>query len=202
MGTPWLPYLSRPVFQINRVVSLFLILILAWRVSVHPASQASFVPHGCLHSTAPWHSPLSLDRFVKHRPASLPGPPFRFGAMSSTPTFKGTISHKTVGRGRLPDFDSHIPRPRPETSSTTHTPQTASSDIGSSTMSAASSRQRQNQSKRDEVWTRFSPFGLFATASEKKEVNLEKILSCMSFLGFRNFDCSMPPIDFSNHSWT
>ncbi|PWY76429.1 CBS and PB1 domain protein [Aspergillus sclerotioniger CBS 115572] len=71
--------------------------------------------------------------------------------MSSTPTFKGTISHKTVGRGRLPDFDSHIPRPRPETSSTTHTPQTASSDIGSSTMSAASSRQRQNQSKRDEA---------------------------------------------------
>ncbi|PYI04904.1 CBS and PB1 domain protein [Aspergillus sclerotiicarbonarius CBS 121057] len=71
--------------------------------------------------------------------------------MSSTPTFKGTISHKTVGRGRLPDFDSHIPRPRPDTSSTTHTPQTASSDIGSSTMSAASSRQRQNQSKRDEA---------------------------------------------------
>ncbi|PWY76245.1 CBS and PB1 domain protein [Aspergillus heteromorphus CBS 117.55] len=65
--------------------------------------------------------------------------------MSSTPTFKGTVSHKTVGRGRLPDFDSHIPRPRPEpSSSTTHTPQTASSDIGSTTMSAASSRQRQN----------------------------------------------------------
>ncbi|PYH99242.1 CBS and PB1 domain protein [Aspergillus ellipticus CBS 707.79] len=71
--------------------------------------------------------------------------------MSSTPTFKGTVSHKTVGRGRLPDFDSHIPRPRPDTSSTTHTPQTASSDIGSTTMSAASSRQRQNQSKRDEA---------------------------------------------------
>ncbi|RAK98408.1 CBS and PB1 domain protein [Aspergillus ibericus CBS 121593] len=71
--------------------------------------------------------------------------------MSSTPTFKGTISHKTVGRGRLPDFDSHIPRPRPDTSSTINTPQTASSDIGSSTMSAASSRQRQNQSKRDEA---------------------------------------------------
>ncbi|PYI12840.1 CBS-domain-containing protein [Aspergillus japonicus CBS 114.51] len=72
--------------------------------------------------------------------------------MSSTPTFKGTINHKTVGRGRLPDFqDSHIPRPRPDTSSTVHTPQTASSDIGSNTMSAASSRQRQNQSKRDEA---------------------------------------------------
>ncbi|PYH82024.1 CBS-domain-containing protein [Aspergillus uvarum CBS 121591] len=72
--------------------------------------------------------------------------------MSSTPTFKGTVNHKTVGRGRLPDFqDSHIPRPRPDTSSTVHTPQTASSDIGSNTMSAASSRQRQNQSKRDEA---------------------------------------------------
>ncbi|KAL4868829.1 hypothetical protein BDV12DRAFT_169119 [Aspergillus spectabilis] len=74
--------------------------------------------------------------------------------MSSTPTFRGTTSHRTVGRGRLPDFEgspaSHIPRPRPETSSiiTSHTP---TSDIGSSTMSAASSRQRQNQSKRDEA---------------------------------------------------
>ncbi|KAL4956940.1 hypothetical protein BDW69DRAFT_58833 [Aspergillus filifer] len=52
--------------------------------------------------------------------------------MSSTPTFRGTTSHRTVGRGRLPDFDG-------------------GSDIGSSTMSAASSRQRQNQSKRDEA---------------------------------------------------
>ncbi|KAL4944203.1 hypothetical protein BDV06DRAFT_187819 [Aspergillus oleicola] len=71
--------------------------------------------------------------------------------MSSTPTFRGTTSHRTVGRGRLPDFDggssaSHIPRPRPDSSSTitSHTPHTPGSDIGSSTMSAASSRQRQN----------------------------------------------------------
>ncbi|KAL4975701.1 hypothetical protein BDW66DRAFT_63653 [Aspergillus desertorum] len=78
--------------------------------------------------------------------------------MSSTPTFRGTTSHRTVGRGRLPDFEggssaSHIPRPRPESSSTitSHNPHTPSSDIGSSTMSAASSRQRQNQSKRDEA---------------------------------------------------
>ncbi|KAL4921581.1 hypothetical protein BDW62DRAFT_208181 [Aspergillus aurantiobrunneus] len=76
--------------------------------------------------------------------------------MSSTPTFRGTTSHRTVGRGRLPDFEgsaaSHIPRPRHESSSTitSHTPHTPS-DIGSSTMSAASSRQRQNQSKRDEA---------------------------------------------------
>ncbi|KAJ5364219.1 uncharacterized protein N7496_009932 [Penicillium cataractarum] len=76
--------------------------------------------------------------------------------MSHTGTFRGT-PNKTIGRGRLPDFESssasHIPRPRsdrPESSaaSTTHTP---SSDVGSGTMSAASSRQRQNQSKRDEA---------------------------------------------------
>ncbi|OGM42883.1 CBS/PB1 domain-containing protein [Aspergillus bombycis] len=75
--------------------------------------------------------------------------------MSATGTYRGTTTgHKTVGRGRLPDFDSpasHIPRPRPETaSSSTPNPHTPSSDIGSSTMSAAS-RQRQNQSKRDEA---------------------------------------------------
>ncbi|KKK14812.1 hypothetical protein P175DRAFT_0447002 [Aspergillus ochraceoroseus IBT 24754] len=74
--------------------------------------------------------------------------------MSSNPAFKGTTGYKTVGRGKLPDFEnsstSHIPRPRPDNSSTV-TPQTPSSDIGSSTMSAASSRQRQNQSKRDEA---------------------------------------------------
>ncbi|KAE8350992.1 hypothetical protein BDV28DRAFT_138052 [Aspergillus coremiiformis] len=75
--------------------------------------------------------------------------------MSATGTYRGTTTgHKTVGRGRLPDFDSpasHIPRPRPDTaSSSTPTPHTPSSDIGSSTMSAAS-RQRQNQSKRDEA---------------------------------------------------
>ncbi|KAF7171458.1 hypothetical protein CNMCM5623_003803 [Aspergillus felis] len=66
-------------------------------------------------------------------------------------TYRGTTSQKTIGRGRLPDFEnsptSHIPRPRPETAASTHTP---SSDVGSSTMSAAS-RQRQNQSKRDEA---------------------------------------------------
>ncbi|CAI7575982.1 unnamed protein product [Penicillium bialowiezense] len=72
--------------------------------------------------------------------------------MSATGTFRGT-PNKTIGRGRLPDFGndpsaSHIPRPRPESSATTHTP---SSDVGSGTMSAASSRQRQNQSKRDEA---------------------------------------------------
>ncbi|KAJ5157358.1 uncharacterized protein N7482_008458 [Penicillium canariense] len=76
--------------------------------------------------------------------------------MSHTGTFRGT-PNKTIGRGRLPDFEtssaSHIPRPRPErpessAASTTHTP---SSEVGSGTMSAASSRQRQNQSKRDEA---------------------------------------------------
>lgn len=72
--------------------------------------------------------------------------------MSATGTFRGT-PNKTIGRGRLPDFEkdsatsSHIPRPRPDSASA-HTP---SSDVGSGTMSAASSRQRQNQSKRDEV---------------------------------------------------
>jgi hypothetical protein len=74
--------------------------------------------------------------------------------MSHTGTFRGT-PNKTIGRGRLPDFDnsggSHIPRPRsdrPESVATTNTP---ASDVGSGTMSAASTRQRQNQSKRDEV---------------------------------------------------
>ncbi|CEJ54353.1 Putative CBS and domain-containing protein [Penicillium brasilianum] len=77
--------------------------------------------------------------------------------MSHTGTFRGT-PNKTIGRGRLPpEFESssasHIPRPRsdrpePSVASTTHTP---SSDVGSGTMSAASSRQRQNQSKRDEA---------------------------------------------------
>lgn len=77
--------------------------------------------------------------------------------MSHTGTFRGT-PNKTIGRGRLPDFDgsssnaSHIPRPRPDRPepSSTHTP---ASDVGSGTgtMSAASSRQRQTQSKRDEV---------------------------------------------------
>ena len=66
--------------------------------------------------------------------------------MSATGTFRGTQSNRTIGRGRLPDFGdaaaSHIPRPQ-------HTP---TSDVGGgSTMSAASSRQRMNQSKRDEV---------------------------------------------------
>lgn len=74
--------------------------------------------------------------------------------MSATGTFRGT-PNKTIGRGRLPDFgndpgaSSHIPRPKPDSSATTHN--NPSSDIGSGTMSAASSRQRQNQSKRDEV---------------------------------------------------
>lgn len=72
--------------------------------------------------------------------------------MSATGTFRGK-PNQTIGRGRLPDFGndpsaSHIPRPRPESSTTNNTP---SSDVGSGTMSAASSRQRQNQSKRDEV---------------------------------------------------
>lgn len=77
--------------------------------------------------------------------------------MSHTGTFRGT-PNKTLGRGKLPDFDntggSHIPRPRPdrpESSASHNTHHTPSSDIGSGTMSAASSRQRQNQSKRDEV---------------------------------------------------
>ncbi|KAJ6096049.1 hypothetical protein N7486_006795 [Penicillium sp. IBT 16267x] len=75
--------------------------------------------------------------------------------MSHTGTFRGT-ANKTIGRGRLPDFDgpntSHIPRPRPDRPEPTssHPP---SSDVGSGTgtMSAASSRQRQTQSKRDEA---------------------------------------------------
>lgn len=73
--------------------------------------------------------------------------------MSTTGTYRGTQSHRTAGRGKLPDFEnnsSHIPRP--PSSATAHTP---ASDVGSSTMSAASSRQRQNQSKRDEVCSLF-----------------------------------------------
>ncbi|KAJ5406764.1 hypothetical protein N7465_008048 [Penicillium sp. CMV-2018d] len=72
--------------------------------------------------------------------------------MSATGTFRGK-PNQTIGRGRLPNFGndptaSHIPRPRPESSATNNTP---SSEVGSGTMSAASSRQRQNQSKRDEA---------------------------------------------------
>lgn len=109
-------------------------------------------------------SPLLL--FLVHSPNSLVSPPLPpsslsllfwnyFLRMSHTGTFRGT-PNKTIGRGRLPDFDgsntSHIPRPRsdrPEPTSS-HPP---SSDVGSGTgtMSAASSRQRQTQSKRDEV---------------------------------------------------
>ena len=63
-------------------------------------------------------------------------------------TIRGTTSARTVGRGRLPDFDnsaSHIPRPKNDPPVNN-----AGSDVGSNTMSGAS-RQRQNQSKRDEV---------------------------------------------------
>lgn len=102
----------------------------------------------------------SARRFHPFVPVSLNSCPLlQVLDMSSTPTFRGTTSHRTVGRGRLPDFGgdsaSHIPRPRHESSSTitsSQAPHTPGSDIGSSTMSAASSRQRQNQSKRDEVW--------------------------------------------------
>lgn len=78
--------------------------------------------------------------------------------MSHTGTFRGTTPNKTIGRGRLPDFDganaSHIPRPRsdrPESSAASHPPSDLGSNTGTGTMSAASSRQRATQSKRDEV---------------------------------------------------
>ncbi|TQB76840.1 hypothetical protein MPDQ_006617 [Monascus purpureus] len=64
-------------------------------------------------------------------------------------TIRGTTSNRTVGRGRLPDFDnatSHIPRPKNEPASVNN----PGSDVGSNAMSTAS-RQRQNQSKRDEA---------------------------------------------------
>jgi hypothetical protein len=63
-------------------------------------------------------------------------------------TFRGTTPNKTIGRGKMPDFDynspsgSHIPRPKPDST-------LGQSDAGSAT--TAASRQRQNQSKRDEV---------------------------------------------------
>lgn len=76
--------------------------------------------------------------------------------MSTTGTYRGTQSHRTNGRGKLPDFETSSSSniPRPQSSATAHTP---ASDVGSSTMSssAASSRQRQNQSKRDEVGSLF-----------------------------------------------
>ncbi|KAJ5894585.1 hypothetical protein N7495_006276 [Penicillium taxi] len=83
--------------------------------------------------------------------------------MSHTGTFRGT-PNKTIGRGRLPDFDgngSHIPRPRPDRpeSTVSHNPP---SEVGTGTMSAASSRQRQTQSKRDEA------------IRQKMEANLNK----------------------------
>ncbi|OKL58828.1 hypothetical protein UA08_05623 [Talaromyces atroroseus] len=62
-------------------------------------------------------------------------------------TFRGT-PNKTIGRGKMPDFDynspsgSHIPRPKPDST-------LGQSDAGSA--ATAASRQRQNQSKRDEA---------------------------------------------------
>ncbi|KAJ6164944.1 hypothetical protein N7470_003616 [Penicillium chermesinum] len=89
--------------------------------------------------------------------------------MSHTGTFRGTTPNKTIGRGRLPDFEganaSHIPRPRsdrPDSSLTSHPPSDIGSNIGTGTMSAASSRQRANQSKRDEA------------IRQKMEANLKK----------------------------
>ncbi|KAJ5947302.1 hypothetical protein N7466_000317 [Penicillium verhagenii] len=77
--------------------------------------------------------------------------------MSHTGTFRGT-PNKTIGRGRLPDFDgsssnsSHIPRPRSDRPEPTSShPPTSEVGSGTGTMSAASSRQRQTQSKRDEA---------------------------------------------------
>ncbi|EED23855.1 CBS and PB1 domain protein [Talaromyces stipitatus ATCC 10500] len=67
--------------------------------------------------------------------------------MSAAGTYRGT-PNKTIGRGKMPDFDynsspgSHIPRPKPESA-------ISQSDVGSS--ATAASRQRQNQSKRDEA---------------------------------------------------
>lgn len=87
--------------------------------------------------------------------------------MSTAGTFRGT-PNKTIGRGKMPDFDynnspagSHIPRPKSESI-------VGQSEVGSAATSA--SRQRQNQSKRDEVcsifafkWScSFAP-GLYAT---------------------------------------
>ncbi|KAH8697144.1 CBS and PB1 domain protein [Talaromyces proteolyticus] len=66
---------------------------------------------------------------------------------SASGTFRGT-PNKTIGRGKMPDFDynspsgSHIPRPKPDAAP-------GQSDVGSS--ATAASRQRQNQSKRDEA---------------------------------------------------
>jgi hypothetical protein len=69
-------------------------------------------------------------------------------------TFRGT-PNKTIGRGKMPDFEqspssSHIPRPKAESATTSH----GMSDVGSNATTA--SRQRQNQSKRDEVCAGFT----------------------------------------------
>lgn len=125
--------------------------IAIWLVSCFLLPPSSLpCPLSSVHPIFPPPSP-----FICPLDSSTPPPILQFGDMSATGTYRGTTSHKTVGRGRLPDFEnasqSHIPRPRPDSSSTIQTPHTPSSDIGSSTMSAASSRQRQNQSKRDEV---------------------------------------------------
>lgn len=73
-------------------------------------------------------------------------------------TIRGTTSGRNTGRGKLPDFDnSYIPRPKSESPSTHNhhnNHHTAGSDVGSTAMSTTT-RQRQNQSKRDEV--AFSP---------------------------------------------
>lgn len=78
-----------------------------------------------------------------------------FWRMSGTAgTIRGTTSGRNTGRGKLPDFDnSYIPRPKSESPSTHNhhnNHHTAGSDVGSTTMSTTT-RQRQNQSKRDEV---------------------------------------------------
>lgn len=118
--------------------------------------------------------------------------------MSTTGTYRGTQSHRTVGRGKLPDFEnnsSHIPRP--PSSATAHTP---ASDVGSSNMSAASSRQRQNQSKRDEVC---SLFGFGSCLLMMVMVVAVMIMSSgdgfrqqrlMNIFIFRQFDVNWRPI--------
>ncbi|OXV11792.1 hypothetical protein Egran_00447, partial [Elaphomyces granulatus] len=82
-------------------------------------------------------------------------------------TFRGT-PNKTIGRGKMPDFEqspssSHIPRPKAESATTSH----GMSDVGSNATTA--SRQRQNQSKRDEAIRRKMEADL-----NKKRHNLQR----------------------------
>lgn len=122
----------------------------------YPSPPECLACFPCFSTYHPSHLSLGSNLLLVQKAVCRLG---KKNTMSTTgsSTFRNQ-NHRSSGRSRAPDFDnasvisaSQIPRPH-----STATP-AASSDIGSTSMSAASSRQRQNQSKRDEVCGDKSP---------------------------------------------